>query len=79
MPLNPDDPRPPYLQIVEDVTEKVRSGAYAPGDKLPSRQKMATDYQVATATVHHALTVLKERGIIVGRQGQGVFVKTIQP
>ncbi|WP_439377469.1 GntR family transcriptional regulator [Amycolatopsis lexingtonensis] len=78
MPLNPDDSRPPYLQIVEDLTTKIESGDLGPGAKLPSRAEMTADYGVAGMTVQHALSVLKERGLIVARQGQGTFVKTDQ-
>jgi DNA-binding GntR family transcriptional regulator len=76
MALDPDDPRAPYLQIIEDLTGRIERGELAPGAKLPSRAEMKEEYGVAAMTIQNALSILKERGLIVGRQGQGVFVRT---
>lgn len=75
MALDPDDPRPPYQQIAADITAKIRDGVYQPGAALPSRHQMTEDYGVAAATVQSAVRTLVNAGVVVGRQGQGVFVR----
>lgn len=79
MALDPNSSLPPYRQIIADIASKIEDGTWPPGHKLPSRLALSTRYGVAPFTVHQALRVLKERGLLVGRQGQGVFVRTDIP
>jgi GntR family transcriptional regulator len=68
------DPRPPYIQIAEDLRARIRGGDLGPGDKLPSGRQLADDYGVAAMTVQHALRMLRDDGLITTWQGRGVFV-----
>lgn len=72
--LDPADSRPPYLQIAEYVTRQIADGHLRPGDKLPGRHAYQERFKVAGATVNKAIDLLKQQGVLVGRQGQGVFV-----
>lgn len=76
MTLSPDDPRPPYQQLAANLRGKISSGVYAPGDRIPSGSELSSSYGVARATVTSALRILRAEGLIVSRQGQGVFVKS---
>lgn len=75
MPLDPDDPRPPYVQVANAVRAAILTKKFKPGDKLPSRNELAKTYDVAPMTVQNALRELREEGLIVSRQGSGVFVR----
>lgn len=68
------DPRPPYIQIADDLRGRIRNGELTPGDQLPSGRRLANDYGVAAMTVQHALRMLREDGLITAWQGRGVFV-----
>jgi GntR family transcriptional regulator len=68
------DPRPPYVQIADDLRARIRSSDLVPGDQLPSGRRLASDYGVAAMTVQHALRMLREDGLITTWQGRGVFV-----
>jgi DNA-binding transcriptional regulator YhcF (GntR family) len=46
-----------------------------PGDKLPSGSQLAARYGVARMTVQQAIRVLRDEGLVVSRQGSGVFVR----
>ena len=74
--LDPDDERPPYEQIASIVRDSIQRGQLRPGDRLPGRAAMAEEYEVSQMTVQSALRVLREEGLIVARQGSGVFVRT---
>jgi DNA-binding GntR family transcriptional regulator len=74
--LDPDDPRPPYLQLVGSLRTAVRAGDYQPGDQLPTYQELADEYGVAVNTVKSALGVLRDEGLVVIRHGKGSFVRT---
>ena len=41
MPWNLDSDRPIFIQIVERIQLDIISGAYRPGDKLPSVRELA--------------------------------------
>lgn len=77
--LDPDDSRPPYLQVVDALRRQVYEGVYAPGDKLPALPTLATGMGVSINTVRRALTQLQEEQVIVTRQGQGSFVRSELP
>ena len=46
-----------------------------PGDRLPSGKDLAANYGVARMTIQQALRLLRDEGLIVSRQGSGVFVR----
>ncbi|MEV8439146.1 GntR family transcriptional regulator [Actinosynnema sp. NPDC051121] len=75
MALDPDDSRPPYRQVASALREAITTGRYAPGAKLPSRAQLAADYGVAPMTVQSALRELRGEGLVVSRQGSGVYVR----
>lgn len=74
--LDPDDPRSPFLQIADDIGQSIDSGALAPGAQLPSLAALASEYGVSVGAVKHAVSLLRETGLIVTRQGKGSFVRT---
>jgi Bacterial regulatory proteins, gntR family len=46
-----------------------------PGEKLPSGNELAQRYGVARMTTQQAMHILRDEGLIVSRQGSGVFVR----
>lgn len=68
------DPRPPYVQIADQVRAAIDSGELAEGQRLPSGRTLADQYGVAAMTVQHALRLLRDEGRIASWQGRGVFV-----
>ena len=75
MALDPDDPRPPYVQVASALRAAILTKTLEPGDKLPSGSQLAERYGVARMTVQQAIRVLREEGLVVSRQGSGVFVR----
>lgn len=72
--LDPNSHQAPKFQIADDIVAAIRSGRYAPGDPLPSYKALAAEYGVAIGTVQSAITVLRDRAIIVTRLGTGSSV-----
>ena len=75
MSLDPDDPRPPYQQVANALRAAILTRKLMPGEQLPSGSELAERYGVARATVQQAIRVLRADGLIVSRQGSGVFVR----
>lgn len=68
------DPRPMYLQIMEQIRHRVAVGDWAPGREIPSIRALAVDLRVSVITVKRAYLELEHEGVIVTRQGRGTFV-----
>jgi DNA-binding transcriptional regulator YhcF (GntR family) len=75
MTLDPDDPRPPYQQVANALRAAILTRKFAPGDKLPSGSELAQRYGVARMTVQQAMRLLREEGLVVSRQGSGIYVR----
>jgi DNA-binding transcriptional regulator YhcF (GntR family) len=75
MTLDPDDPRPPYQQVANALRAAILTRKFAPGDKLPSGSELAQRYGVARMTVQQAMRLLREEGLVISRQGSGIYVR----
>ncbi len=65
---------PIYRQIVEAIKYKVASGRLAADERLPSIRALAEELKINSRTVVRAYEELEHAGLVVMRQGQGVFV-----
>jgi GntR family transcriptional regulator len=65
---------PLYYQLENLLREKILSGAFAAGDRLPTESELIQQYGVSRITVRQALTALAEEGLIERQQGRGTFV-----
>ena len=72
--LSQADSRPMYLQIVEQVQQRVAIGDWAPGWKLPSIRELAVALKVSVITVKRAYLELERAGVIVTQHGKGSWV-----
>jgi GntR family transcriptional regulator len=72
--IKQNDPRPPYVQIADELRRAIASGELKPGDRLAPGRAMARQYGVAHMTVSNALNLLREEGLLQSWQGRGVFV-----
>jgi len=73
------DPRPPYLQIADDLRRQIKAGHYQPGDRLPSLPVMTTTYSSAAETVRRALGKLRDEGLVATQSTRGTFVLRASP
>jgi DNA-binding GntR family transcriptional regulator len=65
---------PAYIQVADALRGKIRSGEYAPGQRLPSADDLAEIYEIAPNTARKSLQVLRDEGIAVMTPGLGTFV-----
>jgi DNA-binding GntR family transcriptional regulator len=63
-----------YEMVADTLRARIRSGFYADG-KLPSTRSLREEFQVSYGSVRTAVLILKTEGLLVGRQGEGIFVK----
>ncbi|WFB08608.1 GntR family transcriptional regulator [Streptomyces sp. LX-29] len=65
---------PPYLAVADQLRQRVASGEWSPGDRLPSRAQLAQDYAVGDNVVRRAQELLIAQGLLEGRAGSGTYV-----
>ncbi len=70
---------PLYQQIVDELAERIESGAYGPGDKLPSERALCDEFEVSQITVRRALRELAHLGRVYSRHGLGWYVCQVSP
>ena len=70
------DARPMYVQILEQIRQRVALGDWAPGQEIPSIRQLAVELQVSVITIKRAYLELERDGVIVTQQGKGSRVGT---
>ncbi len=69
--ISQTDKRPMYLQIMEQIKQRIMVGDWAEGQAIPSIRQLATDLQVSVITVKRSYLELEREGVIVTQQGKG--------
>jgi GntR family transcriptional regulator len=72
--ISQTDARPMYLQIMEQIRQRIAIGDWVPGKELPSIRALAVSLRVSVITVKRAYEELEREGVIVTRHGRGSFV-----
>ncbi len=65
---------PLYMQISQDLKEKIMSGAYKYGQNIPTELELQELYSVSRITVRQALQSLEQEGLVVRARGKGTMV-----
>ncbi len=63
-----------FEQAVEQIRELITNGTWTTGEKLPSEQELARQFDVSRSSVREALRVLESEGFIEARRGSGTYV-----
>lgn len=72
--IDPADPRPIYVQIMDEVRRALVIGTLAADDLLPSVRQLAVELRVNPNTVAQAYRELERDGVVHMKRGQGTFV-----
>ena len=69
--ISQTDKRPIYLQIMEQIKQRIAVGDWKEGQPIPSIRQLAVALQVSVITVKRAYLELEREGVIVTQQGRG--------
>jgi GntR family transcriptional regulator len=72
--LDSTDPRPIYVQIMDEVRRGIVMGTLAPHAPLPSVRQLASELRVNPNTVQQAYRELERDGVVYVQRGQGTYV-----
>lgn len=68
---------PAYLHIATTLADRVTTGVYAAGSRLPSGSQLCREFGVSPMTVRRALTILQDQGLVSGIRGRGTFARSV--
>jgi GntR family transcriptional regulator, transcriptional repressor for pyruvate dehydrogenase complex len=60
--------------VVTDLAEKIRSGVYRTGDRLPTEPEVMAEHGVSRTVVRESMSRLQASGLVETRHGIGTFV-----
>jgi GntR family transcriptional regulator len=63
-----------YRSVSQVLRERIVAGIYEPGGRVPGVADLAREFGVSTITVRRAVRDLSLEGLLIGRQGLGLFV-----
>jgi GntR family transcriptional regulator len=66
--------RPLYLQVRDDLAQRIATGAWKPGHTLPNEIELAQELGVSSGTMRRSLDLLETEHLVTRRQGRGTFV-----
>ena len=68
------DNQPLHLVISEQLKDKIESGHYGPGARLPSEFDLGEIFGVSRTTIRKAISNLIQQGLVTSQRGKGSFV-----
>lgn len=63
--------RPIYTQLLEQIEQKIVTGEYELGSRMPSVRDLAAEAAVNPNTMQRAMTELEHRGLIITNRTSG--------
>ena len=69
------DERSIQTRIADDLRARIEIGEYAAGDQLPTYEQLTQRYLCSSGVARKAIDLLRQQGLVVSKQGKGVFVR----
>ena len=66
---------PLYAKVKDHIVAQIRSGAWAPGARVPSENELVERFSISRMTANRALRELNAEGFVERVPGVGTFVK----
>ncbi|MBW1597932.1 GntR family transcriptional regulator [Streptomyces sp. JJ38] len=63
------------MRVADDLRRRITAGEWAVGERLPSRAKLAAEYEVGPNVLQRAQERLIVEGVLEGRAGSGTYVR----
>ncbi len=65
---------PKYLELVNWIRERIRSGDFCIADRLPSENELGSMFKISRQTVRQATSILESEGLLARRRGSGTYI-----
>src|SRR5438093_752803 len=73
--------RPPRVTegAIDKIRERIVSGAWGPGDRLPKESELAAQLGLSRNSLREAVRALSQLRVLEVRQGDGTYVSSLEP
>ena len=75
--MNNTEGMPLYYKVAEDIKDKIITGEYKPGDKMPSEIWLMERYGVSRVTIRKALDALIDEKYLISKKKMGKYVASV--
>lgn len=75
--MQPESPKPAqrlYESVRARVVDRLRSGHWSPGDRIPTEAELASEFGVGIGTIRRAVEELVAEGVLIRRARRGTTV-----
>jgi GntR family transcriptional regulator len=72
--IDPTARVPPYRQLAEIIRDRINSGRYPKGSRLPSEAEFMEEFEIGRNTARRAVGVLREAGLVETVKTRGSYV-----
>ena len=62
--------------VAQELSRQIEDGTLQPGEKLPTEAELCEKFEVSRTVVREAVARLRSDGLLIPRQGIGVFVSS---
>ncbi len=69
-----DSNTPIYVQVADDIKQKIISGELKAGDKIPSNRELSLIYKINPNTVQRVYRELEQENLCFAKRGIGMFI-----
>ena len=66
---------PIYIQLYQQIIQRILDGNIKEGEALPSVRKIAAEYQLNPVTISKAYQMLQNEQYVEKKRGKGLFVR----
>jgi len=77
--LNPNSGVPLYVQLHQQLCQRIASGQLAKGSPLPSVRDLSSELHINPLTVSKVYQMLEQEGLVTTRRGIGSHVSGMTP
>jgi GntR family transcriptional regulator, transcriptional repressor for pyruvate dehydrogenase complex len=64
---------------IDKIRERIMSGAWGPGDRLPRESELAADLGLSRNSLREAVRALSQLRVLEVRQGDGTYISSLEP
>ncbi|MGN1028191.1 MAG: FadR/GntR family transcriptional regulator [Faecousia sp.] len=69
--------KPTYENVIEKIYQFIDETQMKPGDSFPPERDLAKQWDISRNMLREAIIILEDRGVLVSRQGQGRFLRSL--
>jgi GntR family transcriptional repressor for pyruvate dehydrogenase complex len=62
-------------QVMNEIRELISSGAYGPGDKIPTEKELAERFGIGRSSIREAIKIFNYLGVLESKAALGTFVQ----